>query len=136
MCVYGVHNTGKQKLLCYDFISEGAKVSEKELDSSNIEYTEETKPEETTTEEPEWSEQAPKEDTKGLTFSFSEDGQTVSITGFDGSRSVVEIPETYGGAKVTSIAAGAFRGQTMITDVVIPEGVTYIGREAFAGYLL
>ena len=102
-------------------------------EESTEETTEETTPEETTTEEPEWSEQAPKEDTKGLTFSFSEDGQTVSITGFDGSRSVVEIPETYGGAKVTSIAAGAFRGQTMITDVVIPEGVTYIGREAFAG---
>lgn len=107
------------------------KTSEEE--TSEEESTEETTPEETTTEEPEWSEQAPKEDTKGLTFSFSEDGQTVSITGFDGSRSVVEIPETYGGAKVTSIAAGAFRGQTMITDVVIPEGVTYIGREAFAG---
>lgn len=107
------------------------KTSEEE--TSEEESTEETIPEETTTEEPEWSEQAPKEDTKGLTFSFSEDGQTVSITGFDGSRSVVEIPETYGGAKVTSIAAGAFRGQTMITDVVIPEGVTYIGREAFAG---
>ena len=103
-----------------------------EEESSEEESTEETT-EETTPEEPEWSEQAPKEDTKGLTFSFSEDGQTVSITGFDGSRSVVEIPETYGGAKVTSIAAGAFRGQTMITDVVIPEGVTYIGREAFAG---
>lgn len=102
-------------------------------EESTEETTEETTPEETTTEEPEWSEQAPKEDTKGLTFSFSEDGQAVSITGFDGSRSVVEIPETYGGAKVTSIAAGAFRGQTMITDVVIPEGVTYIGREAFAG---
>ena len=102
-------------------------------EESTEETTEETTPEETTTEEPEWSEQAPKEDTKGLTFSFSEDGQTVSITGFDGSRNVVEIPETYGGAKVTSIAAGAFRGQTMITDVVIPEGVTYIGREAFAG---
>ena len=107
------------------------KTSEEE--TSEEESTEETTPEETTTEEPEWSEQAPNEDTKGLTFSFSEDGQTVSITGFDGSRSVVEIPETYGGAKVTSIAAGAFRGQTMITDVVIPEGVTYIGREAFAG---
>ncbi|MFQ9547645.1 MAG: leucine-rich repeat domain-containing protein [Lachnospiraceae bacterium] len=102
-------------------------------EESTEETTEETTPEETTTEEPEWSEQAPNEDTKGLTFSFSEDGQTVSITGFDGSGSVVEIPETYGGAKVTSIAAGAFRGQTMITDVVIPEGVTYIGREAFAG---
>lgn len=99
-------------------------------EESTEETTEETTPEETTTEEPEWSEQAPNEDTKGLTFSFSEDGQTVSITGFDGSGSVVEIPETYGGAKVTSIAAGAFRGQTMITDVVIPEGVTYIGREA------
>ena len=86
-------------------------------EESTEETTEETTPEETTTEEPEWSEQASKEDTKGLTFSFSEDGQTVSITGFDGSRSVVEIPETYGGAKVTSIAAGAFRGQTMITDV-------------------
>lgn len=111
------------------------KTSEEETseEESTEETTEETTPEETTTEEPEWSEQAPKEDTKGLTFSFSEDGQTVSITGFDGSRSVVEIPETYGGAKVTSIAAGAFRGQTMITDVVIPEGVTYIGREAFAG---
>lgn len=110
------------------------KTSEEESTKENTEETtEETTPEETTTEEPEWSEQAPNEDTKGLTFSFSEDGQTVSITGFDGSRSVVEIPETYGGAKVTSIAAGAFRGQTMITDAVIPEGVTYIGREAFAG---
>ena len=110
------------------------KTSEEESTKETTEETtEETTPEETTTEEPEWSEQAPNEDTKGLTFSCSEDGQTVSITGFDGSRSVVEIPETYGGAKVTSIAAGAFRGQTMITDVVIPEGVTYIGREAFAG---
>lgn len=110
------------------------KTSEEESTKETTEETtEETTPEETTTEEPEWSEQAPNEDTKGLTFSFSEDGQTVSITGFDGSRSVVEIPETYGGAKVTSIAAGAFRGQTMITDVVIPEGVTYIGREAFVG---
>lgn len=110
------------------------KTSEEESTKETTEETtEETTPEETTTEEPEWSEQAPNENTKGLTFSFSEDGQTVSITGFDGSRSVVEIPETYGGAKVTSIAAGAFRGQTMITDVVIPEGVTYIGREAFAG---
>ena len=110
------------------------KTSEEESTKETTEETtEETTPEETTTEEPEWSEQAPNEDTKGLTFSFSEDGQTVSITGFDGSRSVVEIPETYDGAKVTSIAAGAFRGQTMITDVVIPEGVTYIGREAFAG---
>lgn len=110
------------------------KTSEEESTKETTEETtEETTPEETTTEEPAWSEQAPNEDTKGLTFSFSEDGQTVSITGFDGSRSVVEIPETYGGAKVTSIAAGAFRGQTMITDVVIPEGVTYIGREAFAG---
>lgn len=110
------------------------KTSEEESTKETTEETtEETTPEETTTEEPEWSEQAPNEDTKGLTFSFREDGQTVSITGFGGSRSVVEIPETYGGAKVTSIAAGAFRGQTMITDVVIPEGVTYIGREAFAG---
>ena len=110
------------------------KTSEEESTKETTEETtEETTPEETTTEEPEWSEQAPNEDTKGLTFSFSEDGQTVSITGFDGSRSVDDIPETYAGAKLTSIAAGAFRGQTMITDVVIPEGVTYIGREAFAG---
>ena len=108
-----------------------------EKESSEKETTEqttqETTPQESTTEALEWSEQAPAEDTKGLTFSFSEDGQTVSVTGFDGSRSVVEIPQTYGGAKVTSIAPGAFRGQTMITDVSIPEGVTYIGREAFAG---
>ena len=55
--------------------------------------TQETTPEETTTEEPEWSEQAPKRGHKGTDIlAFSEDGQTVSITGFDGSRSVVEIP--------------------------------------------
>lgn len=113
--------------------AEASTEEETSEEESTEETTEETTPEETTTEEPEWSEQAPKEDTKGLTFSFSEDGHTVSITGFDGSRSVVEIPETYGGAKVTSIEAGAFRGQTMIMYVVIPEGVTYIGREAFAG---
>ena len=104
-----------------------------EEETTEEQTTQETTPEETTTEAPEWSEQAPTEDTRGLTFAFSEDGQTVSVTGFDGSRSVVEIPQTYGGAKVTSIASGAFRGQTMITDVIIPEGVTYIGREAFAG---
>lgn len=104
-----------------------------EEESIEEETTQETTPEETTTEVPEWSEQTVTEDTKGLTFTFSEDGKTVSVTGFDGSRSVVEIPQTYGGAKVTSIAAGAFRGQTMITDVIIPEGVTYIGREAFSG---
>ena len=57
--------------------------------------TQETTPEETTTEAPEWSEQAPTEDTKGLTFSFSEDGQTVSVTGFDGSRSIVAVSYTH-----------------------------------------
>ena len=40
MSVYGVHNTGKMKLLCYDFISEGAKVSEKEFDLSINDYIE------------------------------------------------------------------------------------------------
>ena len=38
--IFNVYNTDKKELLCYNFISGGAKMSERELDSSINDYIE------------------------------------------------------------------------------------------------
>ncbi len=60
-----------------------------------------------------------------------ENGEVV-IQGFDGSGSVMKIPEKIDGLPVTRIAAQTCRGDAVITEVRIPESVTSIGEYAFA----
>ncbi|MGM9828586.1 MAG: leucine-rich repeat protein, partial [Muribaculaceae bacterium] len=46
---------------------------------------------------------------------------------------LVEIPATYNSGDVVAIKAEAFKGLTGITGITLPEGLTSIGAEAFAG---
>ena len=59
--------------------------------------------------------------------------QKVTITGYHGSDSTVEIPEFIDGNAVTSIGNGAFRNCPGLKRITIPDGVTSIGTNAFNG---
>lgn len=63
-------------------------------------------------------------------YTVLDDG-TVKITGYSGRASVLEIPESIGGCKVTEIGSSAFSGNSTLTMVVIPDSVTSIGASAF-----
>lgn len=62
---------------------------------------------------------------------FGFDKATATITEYKGNSDAVEIPDTIDGVAVKAIADVAFAGNDGITEVVIPEGVTTIGAEAF-----
>ncbi len=66
---------------------------------------------------------------KGYTYEKKEDG-TVTITGYSGSETELEIPGEIAGKRVTGIGAYAFEWGG-ITSVAIPNGVTSIGEGAF-----
>ena len=64
-----------------------------------------------------------------LVFEKTEDGY--SVTGYEGTPTVVVIPETYEGLPVTSIRDISFEGCTSLTSVTIPASVTSIWPTAF-----
>lgn len=55
----------------------------------------------------------------------------ISITGFIGTPSVLEIPSVINNKIVSRIEEEAFLNYTSLTKVIIPDTVTYIGRAAF-----
>jgi hypothetical protein len=63
--------------------------------------------------------------------SKSADGKSVTITGYKGKATVVNIPAKIQNLPVTSVRG--FKGNTSITSVTIPNGVTSIGGSAFNG---
>ncbi len=72
--------------------------------------------------------------TEGLSFTMNSDG-TYRVTGIGtATDSIVIIPATHNGAKVTQISSGAFISGKF-TGVVIPEGVKVIEGRAFYGCL-
>ncbi len=64
-------------------------------------------------------------------YSVLDDG-TVSITGYTGSATTLEIPAEIDGKSVTSIGLGAFANCNDLTSVNIPDGVTSIHDNAFS----
>ena len=71
--------------------------------------------------------------TASAQFDYTVTNGTASITGYHGSGGAVTIPASIGGVPVTRIGNAAFQNQTNIVTVSIPNGVTGIGAQAFAG---
>lgn len=67
-----------------------------------------------------------------FTYTLLEDG-TASITGYNGSLTTFEIPDTLDGYSVSSIGEKAFYKKTGIVRVVFPSTITQIGKSAFEG---
>ena len=66
-------------------------------------------------------------------FTYTTSGGDITITGYNPAAGLnVVIPATINGDPVTGIAPDTFYGDTSITSVSIPAGVTSIGAEAFA----
>ena len=66
-------------------------------------------------------------------WTYKIDGSGVTITGYLGDDSVVEIPSTVDGYRVSSIGKRAFYNNVTLKEVTIPEKITSIGAEAFRG---
>ena len=66
------------------------------------------------------------------TTAFTFNSSTGTITGYSGSEKVVNIPSNIGGVYVKAIGENAFKNNTDIETVIIPEGVNSI--EDFAFY--
>lgn len=73
-----------------------------------------------------------KKTSEGLTF--KKDGDTYIVTGIGTcTDEMIEIPNQYAGYPVTAIAGNAFKGNTKITGVSLPNSITSIGDNAFNG---
>jgi hypothetical protein len=64
-------------------------------------------------------------------FTFVTNNETIIITGYTGTDSVVNIPDMTNGYPVTSIGDEAFFGDTNLVSVTLPGSLTNIGIEAF-----
>jgi len=58
---------------------------------------------------------------------------TVQLVGYTNTGVFVAIPNTLGGKPVSTIAAGAFSGNTNLTRVIIPDSVKTVEAGAFSG---
>ena len=87
--------------------------------------------EEPTSEDP-TSEEPTSEDPKAEEYDYEllSDG-TVCINRYVGTESVVRIPSTIKGRPVTSIGSSAFYNNKQVKQVVMPDTVTSIGKNAF-----
>ena len=75
--------------------------------------------------------------TDGLQYSYNNENLTATVSRYTGTATELVIPaevthegKTY---KVTAIGVAAFQGNSTLTSVTIPEGVTEIAYYAFAG---
>ncbi|MCM1382849.1 MAG: leucine-rich repeat domain-containing protein, partial [Muribaculaceae bacterium] len=63
---------------------------------------------------------------------YTEQNGETAVTGYSGTKQEIKIPDTINGSTVTAISDGCF-ANTNITSVEIPDTVTEVGSNAFAG---
>jgi len=75
---------------------------------------------------------APAEDFSWTTLTLESGEQAIKLTDYKGSAEAITIPSSIDGLPVRIIGSGTFSGNTTLTTLVIPEGVTKI--EDRSGY--
>ena len=68
-------------------------------------------------------------------FTYTNIGTGIQITGWNGSGETVVIPSEINGLPVDEISGSAFKNQTLLTKIIIPDSVEAIGQNAFYGCL-
>ena len=66
-------------------------------------------------------------------YDVNDDGETITITGYNKSDDTIEIPAEIDGKKVTVIGTGVLAAISTTKAIVVPEGVTTIKDGAFSG---
>lgn len=76
---------------------------------------------------------ADNENLLGYDWAYDAMGNVIGVKVYDGSRVTgdVVIPDTHWGRPVVEISGGAFKGNTSLTSVTLPNTVTKIGDQAF-----
>lgn len=64
------------------------------------------------------------EEVGGMTYEYTIADGKATITKATGNNKVISVPDTLGGAKVTTLGAGSFKDNTIVEQVVLPESVT------------
>jgi hypothetical protein len=68
-----------------------------------------------------------------LPYEYRVNSNSIAITRYTGNEKTVTVPKTINGKNVTEIAQGAFQNNTTIEKVILPDTVTKIDVNAFAG---
>ena len=67
-----------------------------------------------------------------LTYKLSEDSSYYIVTGYVGAQAEISVPHLYDGLPVFVITEGAFRDNTYIKSITMPNSIQVIGSYAFA----
>lgn len=70
---------------------------------------------------------------EGIVWGLTND-DVMLVTGYGGDEITVEIPKTVNGYEANYICENAFRDNTRLNSIIIPENISYIGKDAFAGW--
>ncbi len=65
-------------------------------------------------------------------FSYIIEDNVAIITNVDDTQKRITVPESLGGAPVTTLAGGAFGGSIVIEEVILPDTITTIGSMCFS----
>ena len=68
-----------------------------------------------------------------IKFTLTDDASFYYVSGYDGYDAHIEIPNIYNGLRVIGIAESAFRGNTLVESIIIPNSIEFIGAHAFEG---
>ena len=66
-------------------------------------------------------------------FTYTDEGNTITITGYQGRSNSLKIPATLNKKPVTRITDRAFSGNARITGVTIPDSITSVEEGTFQG---